>query len=487
MTLDRGIVVIVNAEVNGNLGDIRIEGGVVTAMRAHVDREGASVTIDGHRGALINGLHDHHMHVMALAAAMQSVQVGPPHVMDAEAFASVLRRAANLTQGPLCNGWIRAVGYHESVAGLLDRHVLDALVRAVPLRVQHRSGVQWALNSAGLALVGVDSLPAHGVERNAAGVPTGRLTGIDDVLGRRWSSVRQRKYAEDGPDVAAVGRLLASYGVTGITDATPYASPDDYVALMEAQRCGHLRQRLTVMGAPHLSPSQLASLAPLQSGPAKIVMADHALPSFDELATLVRQARTHDRAVAVHCVSRVALVVTLAVLEEVGVMPGDRIEHGAVVDLRSARQMAAMGVCVVTQPNFVAERGDRYRMEVDPCDLDDLYRCGALLSAGVPVAGGTDAPFGHPDPWRALSAAVDRRTMSGHVLGGGEAVSPLRALELFHGAPHAPGLMLGPIVAGQTADLCLLGVPLTEALRAPNADNVRATVIAGDLVFQGNG
>ena len=485
MSPDVGVILIANAEVDGTLVDVRIEGGVVSAIGASVDRRGTSVIIDGQGTTLINGLHDHHMHVMALAAALQSVQVGPPQVMDAQAFASVLRQAATLTEGRSVNGWIRAVGYHESVAGPLDRHVLDALVETVPLRVQHRSGAQWALNSAGLALVDVHTLPAQAVERDDGGVPTGRLTGIDDVLGRRWSPVGHRIYTADRPDVVAVGRLLASYGVTGITDATPYASTDDYITLVEAQRCGHLRQRLTVMGGPHLSPSQLVSLAPLRSGPAKIVMADHALPSFDELVALVRQARTHGRAVAVHCVSRVALVVTLAVLEELGVVPGDRIEHGAVVDEESAHQMAAMGVCVVTQPNFVAERGDRYRVEVDACDLDDLYRCGALLSAGVRVAGGTDAPFGHPDPWRAISAAIDRRTMSGHVLGGGERVAPLRALELFQGAPHAPGLGLGPITAGQAADLCLLGVPLTEALRAPNAGNVRATVIAGALVFGG--
>ena len=485
MSADTGIILIINAEVDGTQADVRIEGGVVSAVGASVDHSGAPVVIDGLGGALINGLHDHHMHVMALAAALQSVPVGPPHVMDAQAFASVLRQAASLALRRSGHGWIRAVGYHESVAGPLDRHVLDAVVGTVPLRVQHRSGAQWALNSAGLALVDVPTLPAYGVERNGDGSPTGRLTGIDDVLGRRWSSARHRMYAGDSPDVAAVGRLLASYGVTGITDATPYASSDDYAALVEAQRCEHLRQRLTVMGAPHLWPSEMVPLAPLKCGPAKIVMGDHALPSFDDLVAMVRQARTRGRAVAVHCVSRVALVVTLAVLEEVGVVPGDRIEHGAVVSLASAHQMAAMGVAVVTQPNFVAERGDRYRVEVDAGDLDDLYRCASLLSAGVLVGGGTDAPFGHPDPWRAISAATDRRTVGGHVLGGDEGVAPRRALELFQGAPHSPGQRTGPIMAGQAADLCLLGVPLTLALRAPDAGNVRATVIAGDLVFGG--
>jgi len=56
------------------------------------------------------------------------------------------------------DGWIRAVGYHDSVAGELDRDALDALNAvdpATPLRIQHRSGVLWILNSAGLARVGL--------------------------------------------------------------------------------------------------------------------------------------------------------------------------------------------------------------------------------------------------------------------------------------------------------------------------------------------
>ena len=48
------------------------------------------------------------------------------------------------------SGWLRGVAYHESVAGPLDRDRLDAWVADRPLRVQHRSGALWMLNSAGI-------------------------------------------------------------------------------------------------------------------------------------------------------------------------------------------------------------------------------------------------------------------------------------------------------------------------------------------------
>src|SRR5439155_1534908 len=77
------------------------------------------------------------------------------------------------------------------------------------------------------------------------------------------------------------------------------------------------------------------------------------------------------------------------------------------------------------------ERGDQYLTDVDPDDLDHLYPCGGLIAAGVPVGGGTDAPFGDPDPWRAIAAAVTRTTERGHVLGRDERIPPRRALDLF--------------------------------------------------------
>ena len=55
-----------------------------------------------------------------------------------------------------------------------------------------------------------------------------------------------------------------------------------------------------------------------------------------------------------------------------------------------------LGVTVVTQPHFVAERGDQYLVDVDPDDQPLLYPCASLRAAGVAVAAGTDAPSAGP-------------------------------------------------------------------------------------------
>ena len=60
-------------------------------------------------------------------------------------------RAAAVASG---SSWLRVIGYHESVHGLLDRHRLDALAPVRCVRAQHRTGAMWVLNTRGLQQLG---------------------------------------------------------------------------------------------------------------------------------------------------------------------------------------------------------------------------------------------------------------------------------------------------------------------------------------------
>ena len=153
--------------------------------------------IDADGGALIPGLHDHHLHLLALESAMRSVRAGPPEVRSAADLERVLRRAdADLAPGR----WLRGVGYHESVAGELDRTVIDRLVPGRPVRIQHRTGAMWVLNTKALVSIGLRPDDS----------PTGQLFDADDVIGTR--------VPRELPDLTAVGARLAGLGVTGVTD-----------------------------------------------------------------------------------------------------------------------------------------------------------------------------------------------------------------------------------------------------------------------------
>ena len=456
--------------VDGMLVDVRASGGVITEIGRRLAARPGDDEVDGRRGALVPGLHDHHIHLVALAAAERSPFVGPPVVADERQFASVLHQAHSaLPDGD----WLRAIGYHESVAGPLDRWRLDALVPDRPVRVQHRTGGAWVLNSRGVDLVGVDAeTDRTGVERDGDGNATGRLLGLD-----RW--LRARLPPPPAPDLATVGARLAGYGVTGVTDVTPAGSLDDLVPIAEAAAAGTLPQRVVVSGSPLLAGTPMP--APLVRGPVKVVVEEYALPGLDTLVRWMRAAHDAERPVAVHCTTRLALALALEALTDAGTLPGDRVEHGSVVPPDLRRQVASMGLTVVTQPGFVLERGDRYLASVDAEDLPHLYPCRGLIEAGIPVGGGTDAPYGHPDPWRHVASAIERRTSSGAPLGVREAVSPERALALFLTAPDTPGGAVRRVAVGAPADLCLLDAPLSHVLEDPSSSHVALTVIAGTV------
>ena len=164
-------MLIRDTEIDGLGGlDVRLERGVIAEISRGLIVRPDETIVEAAGGALIPGLHDHHIHLFALAAVERSVRCGPPQVGDENALAVTLRRAEATA------GWIRAIGYHESVAGELDRDRLDRWVPELRLRIQHRSGQAWFLNSQAIEFLGLDDrLGPEGVERDAQGRATGRL------------------------------------------------------------------------------------------------------------------------------------------------------------------------------------------------------------------------------------------------------------------------------------------------------------------------
>jgi predicted amidohydrolase YtcJ len=152
-------------------------------------------------------------------------------------------------------------------------------------------------------------------------------------------------------------------------------------------------------------------------GPHKFHLHDADLPELSEVCAAIEASHAAQRPVAFHCVTRAELVFALLALREAGCIAGDRIEHAAVTPPDLLAQVAELGLTVVTQPNFIAERGDAYLRDVDSTDQPWLYRLRGFLEAGVALAGSTDAPFGDANPWKAMQAAVDRMTPAGAGIG----------------------------------------------------------------------
>jgi predicted amidohydrolase YtcJ len=375
--------------------------------------------------------------------------------------------------------WLRVTGWHEHAGGPLDRYRLDRLAGPLPVRVQHRSGAMWVLNSAALRQAAVDTCDQPGAERDQRGELTGRLLRLDAWLRDRLPAPAGAALAAFAAGVTAYATEAAVLGVTGFTDATPDRDDADVAEFAALSEAGALPQRMLLMGPPGLARPPAGRPA---IGAVKVMLDDATLPAVAELADVIATAHGEGRPAAVHCVTAEQLVVTVAALERAGPTgpAGDRIEHAGIVPPGYPERLAALKAAVVTQPGFIADRGDAYWRDVDPAERAWLYPCASLIRAGVTVAAGTDAPFGPADPWQCIAAATTRRTPSGRVLGRDERVTASRALRLFLAAPDDL-TRVRTVARGQPADLCVLRVPLTDALNRPAAEMVRATVTGGRI------
>jgi predicted amidohydrolase YtcJ len=437
-------LIIRNArDLNGQPRAVAIAGGVIVALAADIRPRSGEPDMDAGGAILDAGLHDHHLHLLATAAKLASVDLS--EAVTPEIIAARLRAAPG-------EGWVRAIGFDERVGGWPDAAALDLWVAQRPMRIQDRTGAWWLLNKAGVARLGHGPWPDC-VERDAAGQPTGRI--------RRGDAWLRARIGSTPPDLTPLGQQLLRWGVTAVTDATAHNGAAEAALL-----AGQLPQRLTLMGSEALPDS-----AGYRRGPLKLLIDEDDPPPIDAISARIAAARGQGRAVAAHCVTLGELLLVLGALEAAGgARLGDRIEHGGIIPASLIADLAAAQLTVVSNPGFIHDRGDRYRREVPEVDHPDLYRLASLHRGGVRLLGGSDAPYGDLNPWVAVRAASDRRTRGGAVIGAAEALSRAKALALYRAQPLA---------VGAPADLILFDWPEDAGALA----EVRMTMVGGETLF----
>ncbi len=459
-------MLIARADIGrGAPASIRIADGRIAAVDAALAPRVGEDVFDARGAAVLPGLHDHHIHLLAFAAALDSVPCGPPQHRSADTLRAALRRAAAERNG----GWLHGIGYHESVAGEIDRDWIDSIVDTVPVRIQHRSGRLWILNSQALARIGAGDGSHTPLERRA-GRLTGRLYHADAWLRERIGG--------ELPNLRRASDALARRGVTAVTDAGADNGRREFAHFAAQQACGDLRQDVLMMGSAALSGAD--SSAALRIGATKLYLREASLPGFDDFCVRIRRSHENGRAVAIHCVTLAELIFAIEAVRACGVDAGDRIEHASLCTPQALALLAALGLRVVTQPHFVFERGDAYLAELSADEVGGLYRARSFVDAGVALAAGSDAPYGNPDPWLAMAAAVRRRTRGGTAIGAGEALLPQQALRLFLGDPLRPGEGAQAIATGMRADLCVLDRGFAAIAADFAAVEVRMTLRRGE-------
>ncbi|HEY7270980.1 MAG TPA: amidohydrolase family protein, partial [Dehalococcoidia bacterium] len=364
-----------------------------------------------------------------------------------------------------------------------------------PVRLLHRSGHACVLNSAALALAGIDgSTPeplGAAIERDlTTGEPNGVLLNMNEAVDRVVPPLSE---GELEAAVREAGRRLLGYGVTFVQDATHTNGLDDWRLMERLLESGAIRLRVSMMECFEALGTlpECGAGGRLTRGPVKVMpreLEHDFMPDAAELASMLRRVRDVGRTAAVHAVTRRGVRTVLDAFESLGPSAmRHRLEHCGVCGPEEARRIARLGLTVATQPGFLYENGDLMAQRVAAPDVPDLYPLRRLLDDGISMAGSSDAPVALPDPISGMRAAVQRRSRGGEVLAADQAVSAVEALALFTAsAAAALGLAgeRGRIRPGLSADLAVLSQdPLSPGVDW-DALRVGMTIVDGEVDFE---
>ena len=513
---------------------VGIFGGRVVSVGNRADVLGAAApaarVIDGGESAVIPGLHDFHVHLVALARTRGEVQLDDA-TDGTRVAARLAARAAQLPPG----GWITGRGWSEAQLASASAGSLEAAVAGRPAYVSSHDGHSaWASSEARrLAGIGGQTTdPAGGrIERDVHGEPTGvlRETALDLVAG----IVPRRQGRELRADLDATVAELSSYGVTGASEAGDYtdangigadaALGDSYSTLTDLGDAVDRRLRMT-LGIPAdaiaaaadrdlRTGSMLDGRRTMRFGWAK-EYADGALGSgtaalfeprtcgdagagimrvaADELDGMFAAGRAAGIGLAVHAIGDRAAAEVLDAVERAprprpGV-PRDRIEHAQLVRAVDRPRFAALGVTASVQPIHAAVDRDLVEACWDGRQAD-AYAWRGLLDGGALLAAGSDAPIESVNPWLGVFAALHRRLPADTRADWGSEQA-MTVLEALHAYTLGPAQAIGAadeghLRIGARADLAILSVGL-DALLLGQVDvaavHSTATIVDGRVL-----
>lgn len=202
------------------------------------------------------------------------------------------------------------------------------------------------------------------------------------------------------------------------------------------------------------------------------------LLSPDALAAEVRRARAAGYRSEIHAIGDRAAEAALDALEAAGSTPEERpvLTHAQILGADLIARMARANVIANVQPSFVPTDAPTLDARLSPELQKHAYAWRTLARAGVPCAGGSDAPVETPSPLTGIRDAATRRSRDGEraVFRPEERLSLRRAVELYTtGGAYAAGRenTSGAIETGRDADFVVLEPGVLERLGRDDLDD----------------
>ena len=479
--------------------DVRVRGGVVTAVQPGLEPEPSDDVLDADGRWLLPGLWDAHVHMQQWARSLwQEDLSGTTSPVD------VLQRVGQAVRRIDADGspdrLVVGRGYRS---GMWSRPPtvaeLDEISGRHPVALISADVHNGWLNTVALTALGLGPRPGplEEAEWFAVMARLGEL-GSDSDADARLRSACQR---------------AAAAGVVGIVDMemeqgyrewpARVARGADLLRVRTATYLGHLDDVLAAglrTGAA-LDESGLVEMGPLKvifdgsvntrtayccapyaRGPASPEWRGVLNVEPEVLAEACARATAGGLEVALHAIGDAAVTTALDIIERVGARGS--LEHAQLVAPADIPRFGRLGIRASMQPAHLLDDRD-ISVLLWPDKQDRCFVLRSLLDAGAELRLGSDAPVSPLDPWLAMAAAVHRSADDRPPWTPDEAITPRQAL-----AASTNGQ--GTVAVGSPGDLVLLDHdPLATADgTAEAADRLRsvrvhATAVAGRLTHVG--
>ena len=490
------------------------------ADRFPVDRR---VELDG---VVLPGFNDAHVHPTMTAENLLHLDCSPEVATDERSLVRLLSaEAASVAPGQ----WVIGSRYDpfKTTGGrIADRWFLDRVTGDRPTLLIHVAAHWAVLNSAGLAVAGLDQASPDPRDGALGRDGAGQLNGI--IYEQALFDVAYPSLARQAAVVPAstldrrlrsLQRTLRMFHATGITSCCDaLCGPEDIKLLMAARSGGLLSMRVGMLLAyPHYD--HLAALGlggSLGDEHLRLVgvkafvdgacaggncLVDEPFEGTDDhgmqtISTEVLQdlvaSTTRDHVVlAVHANGDRAIRLLLDAHEKArqggALAPRHRIEHCTLVDRDIITRIKALNMVAVPFGSYARFHGDKLAGYYGEQRLERMFAHRSLLDAGIPVAGSSDYPCGPVEPLAAITSCVERRSLDGTPVGPSQRITVDEAIALYTtGSAYASGEenLKGTLAPGMLADFVELSA---DPYRTAPADiaglDVMSTWVGGQCVY----
>lgn len=480
--------------------------------------------VDGEGNTLLPGLVDAHAHVMGLGYREMNV-----NVTGLKSLEETVGEISSFAEANPDREWIVGRGWNQVLWESNEFPTasnLDEIVSDRPVYLTRIDGhAAWA-NSRALEIAGIDEDtedPQGGrIVRDDSGKATGIL--IDTAM-----NLVEEQIPEYGPEEMREALQLAmesisSYGITSVHDAGIDA--DTWELYKEAADNGELLTRIYAMiGGTGSAFDQLSENGPIESYADDMlslrsvkVYTDGALGSRgaamlrdyhddpgnsgllfhdqQELNEMLMKGAEKGYQMNVHAIgdaaNRQVLNGFAYVYEQLGEQCDlrHRIEHAQIVAPEDIPRFRELCLIASMQPTHATSDMNMAEDRVGPDRMEGAYAWQAFLDQGTLIAGGSDFPVEHVNPFFGLYSAVTRQDHGGMPPGGWYSEHQMSRIEAFRSftldaaAAGHQEQVLGTLEAGKWADFILIDrdlftVPASEIWQT----EVLETWVAGENVY----